>query len=511
MRITIYDGAGAIGGNKILLEDEFNYFLDFGIPYSRKDLFYEEYLQPRSITGLLDLLVMDLLPPLKGLYRKDLEVSPEIYPRVMDNPLFREIPEIDGVLLSHAHLDHSGYISFLREDIPIYAIAMTAYIAKAMQDTAGSSFEQEVTYTTPREKQGKILEGSREWYSPRRFVFLDGFPEGDHSENFWRDTRSSKTWAGELYAIEEGTGNQPVSFHYVDHSIWGATAFSIKTSSGKVVYTGDLRFHGSYGFLSRKFIEEVSREPVKVLICEGTNTNTGEEKEMVTEEEVYEQALKIVKANSGLVIADFAPRNIERLQSFYRIARETGRQLVVLAKDWYLLQAVQKVARDPWHLFPLDDILIYGETKKCLLWELNLRESEEERIIYPEKIHREPGEFILCLSFFDIKHLIDIDPPVGGTYIYSSSEAQDEEQRIDQIRLQQWLAHFHLEAKGFERGSRLHASGHASAKELLEMIVKIKPEILIPVHTRNPFYFSGELKNTEIKVMIPEAGQTFII
>jgi mRNA degradation ribonuclease J1/J2 len=68
-----------------------------------------------------------------------------------------------------------------------------------------------------------------------------------------------------------------------------------------------------------------------------------------------------------------------------------------------------------------------------------------------------------------------------------------------------------LEAKGFERGSRLHASGHASAKELLEMIVKIKPEILIPVHTRNPFYFSGELKNTEIKVMIPEAGQTFII
>jgi len=509
MRITIYDGAGRIGGNKILLEDDLNYFLDFGIPFSRRSIFYEEYLQPRSITGLLDLLVMGLLPPLKGIYRQDLEISREIWQRVMKNPLFREIPEIHGVLLSHAHLDHSGYISFLKESIPIFTTAMTAYIAKAMQDTSGSSFEQEVTYITPRSCRERILEGSKDWYSPRRFVFLDGFPELDVPENFWKSSRSSKGWAGELYIIEEGTGQLPLNYHYVDHSIFGAAAFTIETSTGKIVYTGDLRFHGDHAFLSRKFVNEVSSQRVKVLLCEGTNTQ--EENENVTEEEVFARALKIVRETTGLVIADFAPRHIERLQSFYNIARETGRQLVVLIKDWYLLQAMQKAANEPWHLLPLNDILIYGETKKWRSWELNLLGNVQEKMVYPEQIHRNPGEYILCLSFFDIKHLIDIDPPAGGIYIYSSSEAQDEEQRIDQKRLQHWLAHFQLGAEGFEKGSRLHASGHATGQELLSMILEIRPEILIPVHTSNPFYFSEKLKNTGIKVLVPEAGQEFII
>ncbi len=46
---------------------------------------------------------MGLLPDIKGLYRDDLMKMAE-----------REIlePEIDAVLLSHAHSDHADYISF---------------------------------------------------------------------------------------------------------------------------------------------------------------------------------------------------------------------------------------------------------------------------------------------------------------------------------------------------------------------------------------------------------------
>jgi ribonuclease J len=53
-------------------------------------------------------------------------------------------------MLSHAHLDHSGHISVLREDIPVYATATTAFIAKAVQDSGISSFDQQVCYFTPR-------------------------------------------------------------------------------------------------------------------------------------------------------------------------------------------------------------------------------------------------------------------------------------------------------------------------------------------------------------------------
>jgi hypothetical protein len=35
------------------------------------------------------------------------------------------------------------------------------------------------------------------------------------------------------------------------------------------------------------------------------------------------------------------------------------------------------------------------------------------------------ASFILCFSFFDMKHLLDIKPE-GGTYIYSACEAFNE-------------------------------------------------------------------------------------
>jgi ribonuclease J len=133
--LTFYGGINEIGGNKILLEDGgCTLLLDFGFPYKRHKLFYEEYLKPRSGAGLLDPLVMGLVPPLKGIYRDDLE-SPDIWQKFEGNPLFRNLEKVDGLLLSHAHLDHSGHVSFLKNDIPVYSTAVTAFITKAIQDS----------------------------------------------------------------------------------------------------------------------------------------------------------------------------------------------------------------------------------------------------------------------------------------------------------------------------------------------------------------------------------------
>ena len=58
---------------------------------------------------------------------------------------------VDGVLLSHAHLDHSGYTSFLDPEIPVYCSAMTAFVSRAIQDTGQADFEAEVCYIHQRE------------------------------------------------------------------------------------------------------------------------------------------------------------------------------------------------------------------------------------------------------------------------------------------------------------------------------------------------------------------------
>jgi ribonuclease J len=72
--LTCYGAVGKIGGNKILLEDgEARIFFDFGIDFDKCGEYYNELLRPRPARGLLDPLALGLIPPLEGLYRRELE------------------------------------------------------------------------------------------------------------------------------------------------------------------------------------------------------------------------------------------------------------------------------------------------------------------------------------------------------------------------------------------------------------------------------------------------------
>ncbi|MCK4388315.1 MAG: exonuclease, partial [Dehalococcoidia bacterium] len=190
--ITVYGGAGTIGGNKILLEaDDTAVSLDFGINYNLWSQYFEEYLKPRSARGLADLFETGLLPAVKGIYRRDLELSWEnIWDRVGPNTRITEI-HLDAVLLSHAHLDHSGHISFLHHDIPIVCTTTTAFLVKAIQDSSRGDFEKEVCYVIPREEQGGrlTLKDSQQYRSiQRQFCFTDAKSISTEASKFWQES-----------------------------------------------------------------------------------------------------------------------------------------------------------------------------------------------------------------------------------------------------------------------------------------------------------------------------------
>ncbi len=511
LSITFFGGANEIGGNKILVEDaSARFFFDFGISFTTRSQYFEEYLKPRSSVGLLDLLEMGLLPPLLSIYRDDL-VTEEIRSRFEPPSIYYQF-NIDGVLLSHAHFDHSGYISFLKESIPIYTTAMTAFISKAIQDSSKSDFEKEVCYLIPKEcLTPNVLSSSRHQVAAkqRNFRVFDFSSLNGRVEAFWR----SKPGTRELNSIPiqkaDKVGGLCVQFFPVNHSIFGATAFGVETSLGWVIYTGDLRM----GKLTEEFVKQAAALKPIVLICEGTNVD---KVTLVTEEEVYYNALKIVKETKGLVIADFGPRNIERLLTFLQIAHEVGRYLVILPRDAYLLQAMRCLSNQVPEIGLEAALLIYDEVKANYdNWEKDVRAQYQSKLVSPHQIRAKQSSYILCFSFFDLNELPSIVPEVGSVYIYSSSEVIDEEGALDMRRLHNWIKHFGMigfglpqEVKPYkweipETEQGLHASGHASASELVKLITNISPKILIPAHTKNPSFFSTNFAQTPIEVLIP--------
>ena len=68
---------------------------------------------------------------------------------------------------------------------------------------------------------------------------------------------------------------------------------------------------------------------------------------------------------------------------------------------------------------------------------------------------------------------------------------------LDETRKKNWLEHFGLPQ------IEVHASGHASAGELFEMIESIAPVVLVPVHTAHPELFESHFAGSNIKVVVP--------
>lgn len=173
----------------------------------------------------------------------------------------------------------------------------------------------------------------------------------------------------------------------VDHSIPGACAWGIETSSGWVIYSGDLRLHGKRAGLTRRFTEEAATLHPRALILEGTNVRR---ETNVAEHEVYENGLRAIANSSGLVIADFSPRDVDRLLTFLQIAKDTGKKLAILPKDAYLLKTMRLLEPEIPDTAQENSFTIYQDTiasKYPGSWMRNICQEYESKIVLGHFLH----------------------------------------------------------------------------------------------------------------------------
>jgi ribonuclease J len=500
--ITVYDGAKTIGGNKIYInESDKGLFLDFGLNFKKYGHYFQEFLSSRGNRGIHDLIHLNLIPKL-NIYRKDL------IPSDIDTSIFPKL-EINAILLSHAHMDHFGNIGLLDPQYPVILSPSTQMLLKGIQDCSGPMLGTDVAYYSlkKQKKDGRLLETERNRDIGRNFIYTKDVTEELNDFFEARVKKKSNYEAGTNSLLKDHPLDFEITAYEVDHSIYGATAYII-TGDTTIAYTGDFRLHGSRGKYSEKFINEARN--VSAMIIEGTRTLKEDISE--SEEIVYENCRRTVEIAKGLIIADFSARNFERLETFQKIADKEGRFLVIPSKDAYLLNALEKADGKN----RINDLFIYKKLKSTRRnWEsLLLQDKPHIQKIDPKEISNDPDKYILCFSFFDMKNLLDIKPN-SGTYIYSSSEAFEEESEFDFVRLNNWLRYFSFKTYGFEIVEEqgkvkpiftkgFHASGHASKKDLKWTIDKVDPEILIPVHTDNPDWFKENFENA----VLLEDGQT---
>lgn len=502
MKLTFHDGASCIGGNKIELNSgNDTLFLDFGTNIGRAKQYFDSFLQPRTKTGLLDYYTLGLIPKLSdGIYRRDLEPHAD----TTNNG-------ITGLLLSHAHLDHAGMISMLDYDIPIITTYTTAAILKAIQDT--SNGKNEYTYLSTREFDGETFVTIRNTAYIQRKYFCMG-PRAESFNDFWITRFISEKSRPMNYQSTEHIGSSfrlgelNVRCWEVDHSIPGACAFAIETEVGWVVYTGDLRLHGKNSSKTQKFIEEASELKPFALITEGTHPDT---EKATTEEEVFNNISQILPNLNGLVIADFGPRNIERLISFHNASKNVTRKLAITVKDAYILFSIACTG-DKEILKLISDeytVLYQDKNSKPRKWEEEMYSLFEGRTINANDVNAQPDKYVLSFSYTDMSKLIDINV-LGGHYIYSSSELYDEEQEYDFNRLRKWLETFHLELHGDPKEKNIdqlhfHSGGHMDGQGFRYMINKIRPQYLIPIHSFDRSFFN---EFDSCKLFLPENGHT---
>ena len=424
MELTVHRGTKEVGGTCIEVRSgDSRIILDVGLPLFDSDREPFDSFRLRRMSKD-DLLTEGILPKVEG--------------------LFVDGPSPDAILLSHAHLDHTGLLSHVGATIPIIASRGTS---KMM--LAGGIFAGQVSI--PRDQFREI--------KPEQPTKIGAFT---------------------------------VTAFAVDHSIFGCLAYLIEADGKSVLYTGDLRLHGRKPGMAKRLIEVLSKHSIDVMLMEGTHFGFPDGNE-VTEYELEDEIVKHVSEASELVVTYFSPQHVDRLVAFIRAARKTGRTFVADVYTAFILHMISSETPVP---VPGKDELVrvfyprFFEDSAQRRGLKKLSDQFETSRISMDEIAADPSKYLMIFRPSMLESDFGGTLPPGTACLYSSWSGY--------LEKSDWKTTAAKLKTAAGRLIEVHTSGHMLSSDIVRFVKAISPTTVIPVHTFQPETFQQHFENVKL-------------
>jgi len=419
MNLTIHRGSQEVGGSCVELAiNESRIVIDIGMPLVDqlgKRFDFSEY---KNLSGP-ELVSKKILPELPGFYRWD------------DS---RE--NIDGLLVSHAHLDHFGFLKFVRENVPCYL---------------GMSSQRLIEISTLYRP---------EQYSTTYF---------HHFEN----TRPFKC------------GGFSVTPFLMDHSAFDSYAFAIEGGGKRIIYSGDFRKHGRKPRAFERFLNHAPRK-ADALLLEGTVFGR-QDAETESEVDIEHAVTNLVKSSDVIVLLYSSSTNIDRIVSFYKASLRTKRLFVIDVYTAYVLSSLKDFANIPYPSKKWPNVRVmypYYVSRKLV-------QSGNKAILYRfqnfkitrEDISRNPTKIMMMIRSSMLPDLEKIENLDGAVFIYSLWGGYLKEKPMKKVMefIERRKMSFH----------QIHTGGHADIPTLQQAVSTLQPKVIVPIHTFYPYLYKS--------------------
>lgn len=332
-----------------------------------------------------------------------------------------DAPAFDAVFFSHYHGDHLGLAYYIDKRIPLYL----GQASKRIVQAADRYKHTESIYPA-----GSLVHGK-----PIRI------------------------------------GDISVTPFLCDHSAFDSYMLLCEADGEKILYTGDFRANGRKSFdrLLRDLPDHVDR-----LICEGTTLSRGGYVP-VTESELEEHAVRLLRETDGPVFVLQSSANIDRIVTMYRAAKRTDR---IFLQELFMAELAAAAGSNiPNPAF--EDVYAFITNPK------RYEELKKYRRMGQDGIAK--ARFVMCVRSSMLRYLQSLSTKMsfnGGLLIYSMWSG---------CRTQPEIVAFLAACE--EMGLRvvqLHTSGHADADTIRTLIERVHPGEIIPVHTENAAWFFAE-------------------